>query len=137
MKNTKIKVVISILLIFIAGLVVGAILTFMLLDHNNIYLKSHYFRARHAHKRSPIEEFFSKELNLSPEQKSDIEAIFKESRQRFIKLNKENRAQLEKIRSETRDKIIAILDEEQKRKFEGMIKKWGRKEFRGRKRIRE
>jgi len=136
MKNTKIKVVISILLVFIAGLLVGGILTFLLLDHKNIYLKSHHFKARQLHKRSPI-EFFSKELNLSPKQKSDIEAIFKKSRQRFIKLNKENRTQLEKIRRETRDKIIAILDEEQKRKFEGMIKKWGRKEFRGRKRIRE
>lgn len=132
MEKIKLKAVLSILIIFIAGLVAGAVLTFLLFDHEEVHFERRFFKSRRSSERDFL-EYLSQELELTSEQKIAIEAVFKEGRNKFIKIEKEMKAQHEILRKENREKIMAILNEEQRRKFEEIINKIKRRRSKSRK----
>ncbi len=124
MNNIKLKAVISVLLIFIAGMVVGGVLTFLLVDHEDVHFKDRIFRSR-KHTERNFFEYLSKELELTPEQKKEIKTILRENHKRFKKLEKQMHAQFrnqfEEIRKNNNEKIMAILNDEQKAKYRDFI----------------
>jgi ABC-type multidrug transport system fused ATPase/permease subunit len=126
MNNIKLKAVISVLLIFIAGMVVGGVLTFLLVDHEDLHFKERIFRSR-KHPERNFFEYLSKELELSLEQEKEIKVILRENHKRFKKLEKQMHAQFhdqfEEIRKNNNEKIMAILNDEQKTKYRDFIKK--------------
>jgi Spy/CpxP family protein refolding chaperone len=65
---------------------------------------------------------FAQDLDLSAEQQEQLKIIIDQSRQRFGALRQQFRPQYEAIRRETDDKIRQILREDQKPKFEKIIR---------------
>lgn len=59
-----------------------------------------------------------RELQLSPEQKTKVDAILKASREKLDKLVGEGRPKLESIRQETKTEIRKLLTAEQQIKFD-------------------
>ena len=64
---------------------------------------------------------FEDSLNLSPEQKSQMEQILDETRGEFRKLNAQTRPQCDAIRKQSEGRIRAILNDEQQRKHDEFI----------------
>jgi Spy/CpxP family protein refolding chaperone len=60
-------------------------------------------------------------LQLSPEQQKRFDAIMEESRNRMQALQVESAPKFKAIRAETDAQIVAILNEEQKKKFEAFV----------------
>jgi len=65
----------------------------------------------------------SDDLDLSSEQEAQISSILKEQRHNFRRLQKELRPQFRMMHEQTLDEISAILDEDQKSKFETIKKR--------------
>ena len=63
-------------------------------------------------------------LNLSSDQRIKFREIMNESREKFDAAMAENAPKLRVLRAEMHDKLLAILDEEQKKKFEEFTKQF-------------
>jgi HlyD family secretion protein len=72
-------------------------------------------------------ERIQRELALSAEQKQRVDAIFDESRQRFMALRAQGlddrgrEAERRRIQGETRERIREVLTPEQRKKYEGLV----------------
>ena len=80
--------------------------------------------ARPAYRPAPrdIVEEMGRDLNLSADQKEKLQAIVRQSRERYRALSTQFRPQYDVIRNETNQQIRQILNEEQKARFEKTIK---------------
>jgi protein CpxP len=65
----------------------------------------------------------TKELGLTPDQQSEIDAIFQDTSAKFKAVHKESDAQMETLRQAGRDRVRAVLTAEQKPKFEEFLRK--------------
>ncbi len=61
-------------------------------------------------------------LQLTPEQQARFREIMAESRRQLFQLQLEQSPKIQAIRHETNRKLIAILNEDQQRKFESFVK---------------
>lgn len=68
-------------------------------------------------------------LNLSPEQKTQVEAIFEEARAQLIAIRKESGPKFRDVRKQTDERMRAVLTPEQWEQFQQIMK-----ESRGRRR---
>ena len=64
-----------------------------------------------------------RELHLSPEQRTQIETIFRAKHPQMQALHEEMRPKFEALRSATHDEVRKVLDEEQQKKFEELNKR--------------
>lgn len=71
--------------------------------------------------RDPLDEL-AQGLKLDAGQKEKLRVIFRQSREKYRELWQQNRPKEEAIRAETREAIRAILSEEQKVRFEEIIR---------------
>jgi len=69
-----------------------------------------------------VETRFARTLQLSPEQQNQLKLILEESRHQIDATRAEMGQQFDKIRAATNAKIAAILSDEQKKKFEQLLK---------------
>jgi hypothetical protein len=122
MNNIKFRAVISVLLIFIAGVVAGAVLTFLLFDHGDMHSKQRFIKSKHPPEQNFF-EYLSKELELTAEQKKEVKAILRENSRKFKEIEKEMHVKYEEVRKDNRKKIMNLLNEEQKINFNDFIKK--------------
>ena len=67
-------------------------------------------------------EKFRTRLNLSPEQTQRLESVLDETQREFSQLHLTSKPQFEEIRQRMRLGIRQILNEEQKREYEVMIR---------------
>lgn len=67
-------------------------------------------------------EKFKSRLKLSSEQTQRLQAVLHEAHQEFSQLHESAKPQFEEIRQEMRSKIRQMLNEEQKREYEAMIR---------------
>ena len=120
MKNhTKFWIVISLIIVFAAGVVGGIFLERSVLDKK----PERYTRSR-RHVRFPSLETMAQELNLTTEQQEKIREIFKNNEERFKRLRSQIHESLSSMRTQLKDEIKSVLNEEQNRKFEAMIEKY-------------
>ena len=83
-----------------------------------------------AHIRVVVGDKYDRPLRIGrsfPEladQKSGIEAIFKESRQKVESLREEMAPKFDALRKTTRDRIRALLNPQQQAKFDQLAEKW-------------
>ena len=121
MADGRWKFVALLVLIFLLGVATGGF------GHRYLESKGYF---RHATRPSPrqnrgeIIERFTKELGLTADQQQQLNAILAEQEQRFKDLNKSFRTQADTIHQEGRNKIRAILTDQQKPKFEEMLKRF-------------
>lgn len=115
MKNHyKFWIVLSMVVIFAAGLVAG------------VFIDKHLIqkRIRRGPAPFPTLKIMSKELNLTAEQEQKIREIFKNNDEKFKSLKKEMDGKLSAIRTQLKKEIDAVLSEEQRKKIEAMIEKF-------------
>jgi Spy/CpxP family protein refolding chaperone len=74
--------------------------------------------------RFPSLEMMAQELNLTSDQQEQIREIFKNNEGKIKKLRKDINQHFLSMRTQLRSEIIDVLSEEQKLKFEAMIKKY-------------
>ncbi len=69
-----------------------------------------------------IVEDMAKDLKLSPDQKDKLKGIVNQSRERYRALSVQFRPQYDTIRNETNQQIRQILTEDQKTRFDAIVK---------------
>jgi Spy/CpxP family protein refolding chaperone len=68
----------------------------------------------------------TRELDLRPEQRQQVEGILRDSGKEFVRLREEIRPRFQEIRGRTRDRIRAALDAEQQARFDALAEQWDR-----------
>ncbi|MBZ5554161.1 MAG: Spy/CpxP family protein refolding chaperone [Acidobacteriia bacterium] len=121
MAEPRVKIVGLLVLIFLLGAITGS-LGYRLLEEKGA-LASSTRTAPGASHRGEVVDKFTRELNLTPEQTQRLNAIFAENEQKFSELHKSFKPQADAIRQEGRNRIRAMLTDEQKLKFEDMLRK--------------
>jgi len=93
------------------------------------------YQARFGWRHAPQEGRFqqivlarlTKELDLRPEQRQQVESVLKETGQEFARLREEIAPRYRDIRTRARDRIRAALDAGQQAKFDVLEKEWARR----------
>ena len=124
---SKIKALLVIAVVFLLGAVAGASL-------GRTVLWSISATGPHHHSRGSFIEKLQKRLDLSGEQRTQIQAILDESHQQFRGLHKSVKPQFETIRRQMRERIREELNPDQNREFAAMCAEYDqRKARRGKK----
>ncbi len=107
------RILVSVLVVFLCGLVAGMLTMSLGLHH-----------LLHPSQPSTLKETdkdaldrFKKELDLTPAQTEQIEAILDD----FFTYYHTLQAQLDDVRASGKQRIVRVLDEKQKRKFEKLM----------------
>ena len=111
MKQTRVRIVLSLLLAFAAGAAAG------------IFADRLLITPRGHHRPGPSPERWEKELGLSEGQKTRIHDIFKNNDSRIDELRSDFYKHVGEIRSEIRKEIDAVLTPEQKAKQDAWMEK--------------
>ena len=117
--NYKIWIIISLVLVFIAGGICGVLFQEHVLDKKG---KDSSRRRRSPH--FPTLEIMATELSLTSEQQDKIKELFNNNEERFRSLRKEVHENLSSIRSQMITDIKNVLDKDQITKFEAMIERY-------------
>jgi len=112
MKQTRVGIVLSLLLAFAAGAAAG------------IFADRFLLTPRGHHRPGPSPEQWQKDLGLSEGQKARIHEIFKKNDGRVNELRSDFFKHVEEIRSEIRKEIDAVLTPEQKAKQDALMEKF-------------
>lgn len=72
-------------------------------------------------------ESFSRELDLTPEQRTRLEAVLEAKRRSFRALHDELRPRFEELRRSAKEEIAAILTPDQRPRFEKVEAEWAAK----------
>ena len=112
----KIKVILTMSAVFALGAIVGA-------SCGSIWVSKNASAQLPPPKSKPgIAEKYKVRLKLSPEQTQRLESILNETQHEFRQLHLAVKPRFEEIRQEMRSGIRQMLDEEQKREYETMIR---------------
>ncbi len=82
------------------------------------------FKPKFQSKRNPDTHFkrmlekFNSKLDLNAQQKEQVSDILKENRKKFDAMREDAKPKFEALRQETRDRISAILNPDQKKKYD-------------------
>jgi hypothetical protein len=68
----------------------------------------------------------TRELDLRPEQRQQVETILHQAGDQFARLREEIRPRFLEIRNQTRDRIQALLDANQRTRFQAFMDHWDR-----------
>jgi len=101
---------------FLLGAVVGAVGLFLY-----AWYSGHWRRPMGPH---DFVKYLSQELKLDSQQTSRLTQILDESRTKYEALHSQVRPQFEALRQETDNQIRQILNPEQSRRFDEVIRKW-------------
>jgi len=122
MKNHyKFWIILSFLLVFTAGVFSG-----ILLDKYALNKDTKDFRDRSDDRKRrpgpfPMVDDLSRILDLSTEQKENLQDIFDTNEERLKEMGKEYHERFSSLRTQFLDEIKSILDEDQIKKFDAMI----------------
>jgi hypothetical protein len=94
-----------------------------------------YYHTRFGWGRPPEEGRFqqhvvnrlTRELELRPEQRQQVEAILKDTGQEFGRLRDEMSPRFRELRTRGRERIQGVLDAGQRTKFESLAQEWERR----------
>ena len=117
--NYKLWFILSLIIVFVLGALGG-----VLLDKYGLQSASRKIRRERRSAHFPTLELMSKELELSAEQKSKINNIFKNNEENIKDLRTLIHERLSSIRYQLIADIKNVLNEEQKVKFEAMITRY-------------
>ncbi len=104
-------------LVFALGIALGALGTYVVTTR---VLAAHSPTARTPANTMAM---FTKDLNLTPDQQKQIQAILSDTRARYADIHKRDDPEYEKTRQEGRDRIRQVLTPEQGPKFEELLLK--------------
>ena len=113
MNLSKFKALLIVAVVFLLGAVAGASLS-------RTVLRSISARGPHHDSRGPFIEKLQKRLDLSGDQRTQIQAILDESHQQFGRLHQSVKPRFEAIRQQMAEKIRKQLNPDQVREFAAM-----------------
>ena len=114
--SSRLRALSVLIAVFLTGMVIGS-------GSLHLWLKSHpAYRPIPAGDLVQVDAELPELLQLSPEQEARFREIMDESRQKFDAAWTESAPKFGTIRAEMHAKILAILDNEQKKRFETFLK---------------
>lgn len=110
--TTKWQIRLAVLSIFVIGFVAGALVM-------NFY-RSRQVMSSSRDMRGRFDRIFDK-LNLTPDQKSQVKAIFDDARAQLDEVRKESEPKSHEVRKQTDARLQAVLTPEQWQQFQQMM----------------
>jgi Spy/CpxP family protein refolding chaperone len=110
------RAVFYLVLVFLLGAVVGGLATH--------WATGRGWAAGHSdYRRDPrgALEWLERDLRLTPEQRTQVEAILDETGQGYRAIRQRTRPEYEAVRQQGREKIRAVLNAEQRARFEELV----------------
>ena len=104
-------------LVFVLGVALGGVGTYLAEEWNVV----DWHGRNRDHGRGVVERL-SKELSLSPEQRTQLEAILGETGKQYEQIRERTQPEYEQVRQAGRERIRAILTEQQRPKFEELLR---------------
>jgi hypothetical protein len=113
------KAYILVLVLFVLGIGLGSVGTYL------VTMRVQAARPQPAAVRVPgrAMAMFTRDLNLSPDQQSQIQTILSDTRARYAELHAKLDPEYEQVRQQGRDRIRQLLTAEQRPKFEDLLRR--------------
>jgi Spy/CpxP family protein refolding chaperone len=111
------KAVVLVILVFVLGIALGIVGTYLVTS------RVEAARAEGSRNHTNTLAIFTKDLNLSPEQQQQIEAILRDIRAQYAAIHQNMDPEYEQARKQGRDRIRQILTPDQKPKFEELLRR--------------
>jgi Spy/CpxP family protein refolding chaperone len=111
------KAVLLVFVLFVLGIALGSVGTYV--------VTSHVLAARPQATQARTSDhmaLFTRDLNLNPDQQSQIQAILNDSRSRYAELHEKLDPEYEQVRQQGREHIRQVLTPEQRPKFEELLR---------------
>ncbi len=116
----KLWVALSLIVVFALGVAVGVF-------GGKTFLDKQKPRPRPKQEPFPTLEIISKELQLTPEQETQIREAFKRSEERFQAFGKEVHRRLRELQEQLKNEVDEVLTPEQEKKMGELMEKYMRK----------
>jgi Spy/CpxP family protein refolding chaperone len=111
------KAVLVVFVLFVLGIALGSVGTYV------VTTRVLAARPQVSTARGPSHmEIFTRDLNLSPDQQTQIQAILNDTRARYADLHAKLDPEYEQVRHEGRERIRQALTPEQRPKFEELLR---------------
>lgn len=108
MLSNKIKAQLMLVTTFLLGVVIGAA---------GLYVYNRQFGGNPSSEQELLDDL-SRSLALSPEQKTKVEEILKQSKQEYQELRNQNRPQFQAVRDRVRLRIKEVLSADQQIRYD-------------------
>jgi Spy/CpxP family protein refolding chaperone len=116
--NGSRKAVLMVLLVFVLGIALGGIGMYV------VTTRVHAERGQAGgHNPANTMAMFTRDLNLTPEQQTEIQAILSDTRAHYGELHDKFDPEYERVRHEGRERIRQTLTAEQRPKFEDLLRR--------------
>jgi Spy/CpxP family protein refolding chaperone len=111
------KAYLIVFVLFILGIALGSMGTYL------VTMRVQAARPVGAGDRAPSHmAMFTRDLNLTPEQQTQVQAIMNETRGHYAELHQKLDPEYEQVRQQGRDHIRQVLTPEQRPKFEELLR---------------
>jgi Spy/CpxP family protein refolding chaperone len=111
------KAFLLVLVLFILGIALGSVGTYLV----TMRVQAARPQATVAHNPGHM-AMFTRDLNLNPDQQTQIQAILNDTRARYAELHQKLDPEYEQVRHEGRERIRQALTPEQRPKFEELLR---------------
>jgi len=118
-KQTSRKAVVLVLVVFVLGILLGALGTYM--AGERVWARGEGHGGGKGRVR--LQEQLTRELELNGEQQKQLAAILEQTKKKYEVLYEPVRAQADLVRQQGRENIRAILTPEQRVKFEEFLRR--------------
>jgi len=110
------KAVLLVVVLFVLGVALGSVGTYLVTTR---VLAAHSPVARTSSQHMAM---FTRDLNLTTEQQSQIQAILNDTRANYASLHEKLDPEYEQVRQQGRERIREVLTSEQRPKFEELLR---------------
>jgi Spy/CpxP family protein refolding chaperone len=113
------KAALLVFVVFALGIALGSVATYTVTSR---VLAAHA-QPSLAHDPAGTVAIFTRDLNLTPDQRKQLEAIFNDTRAKYAALHEKLDPEYEQVRQQGRDKIRQMLTPEQRPKLEELLRR--------------
>ncbi len=109
------KAILLVLVLFVLGIALGSVGTYV------VTTRVQAAKPQTTPARNHM-AMFTRDLNLNPDQQSQIQAILNDTRSRYAQLHEKLDPEYEQVRHESRERIRQVLTPDQRPKFEELLR---------------
>jgi Spy/CpxP family protein refolding chaperone len=114
------KAVLLVFVLFILGIGLGSVGTYLVTER--VQAARPQAQATLVHNPAHTMAMYTRDLNLNPEQQSQIQAILNDMRAGYAGLHEKLDPEYEQVRQQGRERIRQVLTPEQRPKFEDLLR---------------